>query len=346
MTGGALPIPARLMSKGFFAGSLLAMWSLADLAPAPFGAKLTAKVLLPLGPLKEPTGKLATENTPESAPSIVMATPVRSAVPRFLMVKVRWLLAPTTTRPKSTLARPLTRFVPAGCSTAILGTGRSWNAVCCSINPLLPLATPPVVRARARMTPLAGRFSPVSSQPPLIRVPAPSGVQVDPSVANSKLTCVVSGTAPPRCHSTRAAPGTSRVCGAASFTTRATKFRGKPPMAVKLPPARILPSACNAIPPTVLFALTRKPKSGVPFGWSRAKLVRTAPPTAVKVPPIKILPSACNARLAMPPLTLGSKLASKVPSGLSRAILLRFVPPTEAKYPPSRSLPSACTARM
>ena len=47
-------------------------------------------------------------------------------------------------------------------------------------------------------------------------------------------------------------------------------LRACPPMLVKKPPAKILPSACTAIEKTVLFAFRVKAVSSVPSGFSRA----------------------------------------------------------------------------
>jgi hypothetical protein len=51
--------------------------------------------------------------------SLVMANPVRSASPVFLIVNVRLVLLPVSTLPKS-LEPPSAIVVPAGCSTVIL----------------------------------------------------------------------------------------------------------------------------------------------------------------------------------------------------------------------------------
>ena len=75
------------------------------------------------------------------------------------------------------------------------------------------------------------------------------------------------------------------------------RLRVCPPMFLKKPPARILPSACTAIELTTpLFAFgsneSAKPGRGIEPGNVIARLSADA---VVKTPPTKILPSACTA---------------------------------------------------
>ena len=68
-----------------------------------------------------------------------------------------------------------------------------------------------------------------------------------------------------------------------------------PPMLVKSPPAKILPSACTAIEKTPLFAFGLNESARPVAASSRAMLLRACPPMLVKKsPPAKILPSACT----------------------------------------------------
>ena len=73
----------------------------------------TVKVVVPPG-LTGARGLVVTVNRAASAPSLVISKPVRLAVPVFVMVKVRLVLVPTTTEPKSLLP-PLARLKPRGC---------------------------------------------------------------------------------------------------------------------------------------------------------------------------------------------------------------------------------------
>ena len=64
-------------------------------------------------------------------------------------------------------------------------------------------------------------------------------------------------------------------------------------MVVKVPPARIFPSACTRIDSTVPFAFGSNNGSAEPVvGSSRAILKRVAPPIVANSPTAKILPSA------------------------------------------------------
>ncbi len=99
-----------------------------------------------------------------------------------------------------------------------------------SLSPVWKARPPPFAHARTIRclqvsghrrgeNPLAGRFKPFNSQPPVIRVPVPSGAQrLPPSVDSSKLTCSTSGDAPPRSHWTRSVSGAVRFCVAGSFS--------------------------------------------------------------------------------------------------------------------------------
>src|SRR5262245_18464409 len=82
-----------------------------------------------------------------------------------------------------------------------------------TITPAEPLYRPLGTRARRRTKQLGGKFSPLSSQPPTIRVPDPSALHVVPrSTDTSKATPSTSGEAPPRSHSIRLALGRVRLC--------------------------------------------------------------------------------------------------------------------------------------
>ena len=91
-------------------------------APAAPGAKLTMKVVVPLGPATGAVGLLVMVKSAALVPSLVIVKPVRSALPMFLIVKVRGALEPTVTEPKS-LDPASEMSVPTGCSTAISGAG-------------------------------------------------------------------------------------------------------------------------------------------------------------------------------------------------------------------------------
>src|SRR5438034_10737952 len=98
------------------------MWRTAVLAPTLVGANWTVKVVLPPG-LTGAVGFAVTLNIAASKPSIVIPNPVRLALPVFLMVKVRPVLAPADT-PSNDLLPPSGILVPTGCSTAISGEGQ------------------------------------------------------------------------------------------------------------------------------------------------------------------------------------------------------------------------------
>src|ERR1035437_7460407 len=100
MTGAeaAAPVPVSAMVKGLLLGSLFAMCSAAVFTPAVTGANRTVKVVLLPG-LSGATGLVVTLNIAASVPSMVMPKPVRLALPAFVMVKERLLLAPIATKP-------------------------------------------------------------------------------------------------------------------------------------------------------------------------------------------------------------------------------------------------------
>ena len=89
-------------------------------APAADGAKLTIKVVVPLGPATGAVGLLVTVKSAAFVPSLVIVNPVRLALPVFLIVKVSGALEPVFTEPKS-LEPASAMSVPTGCSTAISG---------------------------------------------------------------------------------------------------------------------------------------------------------------------------------------------------------------------------------
>ena len=88
-------------------------------APTAAGLKLTENVVLPAAATEETTGAV-TVSWPGLLPSLVIAKPVRAAVPTFLRVNVRLAGTPTTTEPKP-LVPPSAMSVATGCSTAISG---------------------------------------------------------------------------------------------------------------------------------------------------------------------------------------------------------------------------------
>src|SRR6266481_5738458 len=67
-----------------------------------------------------------------------------------------------------------------------------------STNQLEPSSDPPTVSPRARKLVLVGRVSPVSCQPPGMRMPAPRLVHAVPSGEYSKVVRQTSGLVPPR----------------------------------------------------------------------------------------------------------------------------------------------------
>ena len=74
------------------------------------------------------------------------------------------------------------------------------------------------------------------------------------------------------------------------------RLRVCPPMLLKWPPTKILPSACTAIESTVPFAFGSNESAKPVVASSRAMRLRGCPPMfMVKSPPAKILPSACTA---------------------------------------------------
>ena len=111
---GATPVPVSVMLKGLLVVALLAICSAAVFRPVLAGVKQTVKVVLLPG-FTGATGLVVTLKLAASGPSMMMPKPVRSAVPLFVMMKVRLVLVPTSTEPKLLLPTPLTRFVPRGC---------------------------------------------------------------------------------------------------------------------------------------------------------------------------------------------------------------------------------------
>ena len=109
-----VPMPVIAILKGLLLASLFAMCSAAVFRPVLTGANCTVKLVLPPGISRTGVGLVVTVNMAESVPSMVIFETVRFALPVFVMVKVRLLLAPTATKPKSLVPTPLTRFVPRG----------------------------------------------------------------------------------------------------------------------------------------------------------------------------------------------------------------------------------------
>ena len=71
-------------------------------------------------------------------------------------------------------------------------------------------------------------------------------------------------------------------------------LRDCPPISVKKPPAKTLPSACTARQRTSSLAFGLNESANPVVGSSRAMLLRVCPPILVKKPPAKILPSGCT----------------------------------------------------
>ena len=83
---------------------------------------MTVKVVLAPGVRVAAPG-LPTVKSLLLGPLLPIPSPLRAPVPRFLTVKVKSLDAlPTWMLPRSRLALPSSKSVPAGCSTAISGT--------------------------------------------------------------------------------------------------------------------------------------------------------------------------------------------------------------------------------
>ncbi len=127
-------------------------------------------------------------------------------------------------------------------------------------------------------------------------------------------------------------------------SSRAIRLRVCPPIDVKLPLTKILPSACTIrlLTPPFAFGSNESAKPVVPS--NRAMLLRVCPPMLVKLPPTKILPSACTANTETPPVGFGLNAVSSVPSGFNRAIELRGWPPTKLKVPAIKIFPSGWRA--
>ena len=118
-------------------------------------------------------------------------------------------------------------------------------------------------------------------------------------------------------------------------------------MLVKLPPAKILPSACTAIERIASFAFGLNESAEPVVASSRAMRLRICPPMLLKLPPTKILPSACTAIERTVKFALGSNESAKPVVASSRAMKFRGCPPmlfVPLKLPPTKILPSACTA--
>src|SRR6266446_3110821 len=123
-----------------------------------------------------------------------------------------------------------------------------------STNQLEALFAPPTVYPRARNVVFVGRASPVSCQPPAcpagrpgMRMPAPRFDQELPSGEYSKVVRQTSGLVPPRIQ-VRVEPSKVRLWVAGPvLSIRPTLVRLCPASAAKLPPTRILPSACTAM---------------------------------------------------------------------------------------------------
>jgi hypothetical protein len=253
-----------------------------------------------------------------------------------MLPKSVWSAAPGVTSPSAMLT-PLPL-------TPISGMVRPLKLICSCTIPPEPPYQPPAVKARPRSRPAAGRTTPTASQPPAMRVPAPSVAQVEPaSVDSSKITSWASGEAPPRSHSTRVGLVKERVWVAASLSSRAMPLRAVPPTAVNLPPTMsTFPSACTAMPRTMPPPMSpaSKPVSSEPFAFRRASESRIVELTVAKPPASRIFPSACNARLSTVKLTFGSKPSSAPVTASRRAIRLRVVPFTVVKAPATSTFPS------
>ena len=97
-------------------------------------------------------------------------------------------------------------------------------------------------------------------------------------------------------------------------------------MVVKMPPTKILPSACTASASTqiVRIRVERISQAGrcIEPGNAVARLSADAV-RSLKVPPAKILPSVCTAIDKTVLFAFGLKAMSSVPSVFNRAMLLR-----------------------
>ena len=138
-----------------------------------------------------------------------------------------------------------------------------------------------------------------------------------------------------------------------SVSSRAMRLRvtAAPPFGasvVKMPPAKILPSACTAIAKT--RTRSRSGRTNQPGrSWHRAGRCDCASVRrcCVKTPPAKILPSACTAIAKTILFAFGLNESARPVVASSRAIWLRVCPPmlfAPLKLPPAKILPSACTA--
>ena len=123
ISGGKTAVPVRLITNGFSSLSLLAIESCALRAPTlTLGANLTIKVVLPLAAtLAE--GCVVTVKSAALVPlTATCGVPdrLKGRSPLLLIVKVRLLVRPSPTLPKSFVPL-LAMLVPAGCSMAISG---------------------------------------------------------------------------------------------------------------------------------------------------------------------------------------------------------------------------------
>src|SRR6266581_2843658 len=105
-----------------------------------------------------------------------------------------------------------------------------------STNQPEPFPNPPTVKPRARNVVFVGSASPVSCQPPRMRMPAPRFVHAAPSGEDSKVVRQTSGLVPPRIH-VRVEPSKVRLWMADPvLLSRPMYLRLCPPSVVKLPP--------------------------------------------------------------------------------------------------------------
>ncbi len=124
------------------------------------------------------------------------------------------------------------------------------------------------------------------------------------------------------------------------------RVRGCPPMLLKLPPTKILPSACTAIGKSLNTAASAFGfhESAKPVkGSSRAILLRVCPPmlfAPLKPPPTRILPSVCTTTVLTVEFAFGSNESAKPVLASSRAMRLRGCPPMVVNKPPTTMLPS------
>ena len=99
-----------------------------------------------------------------------------------------------------------------------------------------------------------------------------------------------------------------------------------PPIVLKVPPARIFPSACSAIEQIALVAFGLKESAAPVTGSSRAMLLRVCPPMAVNNPPTKILPSGCTTMALTLPSAFGSKESASARRGIESCDTIAGLP--------------------